>query len=494
MFLAWLSVALFMIPATQDAQLSPTAETRLVVSGADAGVDDAASRQLQNELGVLSVDQTSVGPQIWTLPDDRVQEAFTALQASGTVDAVDYAGDDYRTLFIDVAETFLNPIEHAQLETIKTWPGVEEVRVQRTRRDGLSASVLRQGFGRIDGMAAEGAFLLDLPGRPRFLAKGAAVDTASGAMRWRGDVTSPDPLIAPGQTGDAFLTLNEGIEGSVVVGEDLFLFSPLGERGVQTVAHFKVANLPRDHAAGSSGGIVPGEGAPFVELGAALPDQPPIISVGIVWTAAAETEARKWGRHISDVIQSTIDQTNYGLERSGATFRLELVGSRAISGSESGNFQTDALALANRSDRRWDDVHAWRDQTRSDVVILVRSSIADHCGEAVAINADEGQAFAVVSYFCTIATHTIPHEIGHLLGGRHIRDNTTTTTPAYARGYLNGEDWRTIMVEDGLCNCGRINHWANPNVRYQGVATGVANQNHDLRVMNANAARVAAYR
>lgn len=494
----WLGLTASLVSlAPQDAQSSQPGEARLVVSSRD----DQALRRLQDLLSVRRVEETSLDQEVWTIPQDEVGAAFAALQRSRAIDGVDYAGDDHRTLFIDVADSFLNTEERSQLVTIQGWPGVEDVRLQRPRQGGLSSSLLQNGFGRVDGLALDNSFLLDLPGRQRLLASGMGGDMP-GAFEWRGEV-SPSDAAEPDTVGDATLTLfDEMIEGSVVVGDDLYLFTPLGNRGLQAVSRFKIANLPRDHEEGSHGGALPGEGPVFADAmlasGAtavepALP-APVVITVGVVWTDVAETEARKSEDYMSDRIEHAISDTNFGLERSGASFRLRLTDSRRISGPESTSFRGDVLALMDRDDGRWDDVHAWRDRTRSDIVILIRASTKGHCGEAAAINAGSTQAFSVVSYFCTIASHSLSHEIGHLLGARHIVDNETTNTPEFARGYVYGSEWRTIMVESQRCVCGRINHWANPAVQYRGVPTGVQDQNHDLRVINANAARVAAFR
>lgn len=490
-----MSVALLMLAAAQVSATAPVQETRLVVSGKDS----EAVRRLQDHLGVTSTSQTTIGQQIWTVPTEQASAVLRRLQASTAVEAADYAGDDFRTLFIDAPPSYLEPAEQAQLDAVRSLTGVEDVRIQRNRWQGLSRSLLRDGFGPGDGLPSDGAFLLDLPGRTRIVASGASAEL-EGRVEWRGSFTAAAAGPSRTDVGQASLAAaRDAIEGSLLLGDDLYLFIPLGSRGLQAVAHFKTQSLPRDHADDGPGGAVPGEGAGFVDAvradAVATPAETPVISVGIVWTSAAEAEARTYSNHIGDRARQLISEANNALDDSRATFRFRLSAARAISGAESGSFRADALALANRADGRWDDVHAWRDQTRSDVVVLIRSSVQDHCGEAVAINAGPDQAFAVASYFCAIAKHTVSHELGHLLGARHVNDSETTSTPAYARGHFNGTEWRTIMVEDQPCGgCGRINYWANPEVEFFGVPTGVANQNHDLRVINANAVRVAAYR
>ena len=127
---------------------------------------------------------------------------------------------------------------------------------------------------------------------------------------------------------------------------------------------------------------------------------------------------------------------------------------------------------------------------------------SDFCGLADAIMATASTAFVVVYYDCATGYYSFAHELGHLMGARHDENHDATTTPfAYGHGYehpssVSGQNFRTIMAY--ACNAPtscdpRIQYWSNPNVKYNGVATGTAATNDNARVLIGTAATVAAF-
>jgi hypothetical protein len=141
-----------------------------------------------------------------------------------------------------------------------------------------------------------------------------------------------------------------------------------------------------------------------------------------------------------------------------------------------------------------DEIHAVRDEMHADIVVLIVDS-PDACGLATRVKADADEAFAAVHHACAMTSYSIPHEIGHILGGRHDRavDNTSRPFP-FGHGFVNGSKWRTIMAYKGSCNgCPRLPIWSNPNVMIEGEPAGDA-LTYDARVVSEQAARVAAFR
>lgn len=480
--------------AAQDLSVGPIDNTRLVVSTRTE--NQATLQEIRERLGVLEVDETSVGQQIWTLPEDRVLNAFRVLQASKAIEAVDYSGDDFRTLLLGVPDGLLDDVERSQVAALQALPGVTSVTVQRSRQGGLSSQILETPFGQTDGLPTDGGFLLDLPGQGRMLATGASVRLRDRATSWSGSISLATPAGSEPLEGDAsFTESRDRIRGSITIGEDGYLILPVGRRGLQLVARLDAAALPDDHADGGYGGAMASEFSSVVDPPSSTRAVQPVISIGVVWTQGAENQALGLGSDIREGIEGMIADANAALVRSGGTFRVELAGSKRISGQEGASMETDVIALTGRGDGRWDEVHAWRNQVKADVIMLVRTD-AKECGWAGAINAGADQAFGVLSYFCGVFTYTLSHELGHLLGARHRNDDRPEVpTPMYARGYVQPGEWRTIMADRNDClTCGRLNHWANPDVRVRGVPSGIANRFDDLRVINANAARIAAYR
>jgi hypothetical protein len=140
------------------------------------------------------------------------------------------------------------------------------------------------------------------------------------------------------------------------------------------------------------------------------------------------------------------------------------------------------------------DVRRLRDQKRADVVGLIVDDPSG-CGQSTRVAAEAEEAYFVVHHSCATLTHSIAHEVGHIIGARHDRsvDKGLSRFP-YAYGYVNGTKWRDIMSYHEACEgCPRIPFWSNPRVRYQGEPTGTEMEDN-ARVILEQAERVSKFR
>jgi hypothetical protein len=211
----------------------------------------------------------------------------------------------------------------------------------------------------------------------------------------------------------------------------------------------------------------------------AAADDGSMIDLLVVYTPKVKSEAGG-SSGIASLIDTAIAETNTAYQKSGVTQRVRLVHSAetvnwiengvSVNADSAGFTFVDALGMVRSSiDGKMDQVHALRDTYGADSVILL-VDIGGGCGQAY-IASNEDNAFAVVQWSCATGNYSFGHELGHNMGLKHER---TTTGTGYAYGWAdpNGA-FRTIMATKcGSLSCGRIQHFSNPDVQYQGIPTG----------------------
>lgn len=206
--------------------------------------------------------------------------------------------------------------------------------------------------------------------------------------------------------------------------------------------------------------------------------------------------------NLESMIQSSVQAANQAYLNSKADIALNLVGLQQAAVTESSTMPNTLDAFRQNS-----TVRALRDKLAADMVVLV-SENTDFCGYAglwvtITATGSNTDAYAVVYPGC-LSNQTLAHEVGHLQGLGHDRENEGGT-PAYpyAFGYrvcVTG-GFRDIMAYpcDGT-NVTRSLNFSNPYVNVNGYATGIAYETNPsksaeaARALNNSATKVAAYR
>ncbi len=182
-------------------------------------------------------------------------------------------------------------------------------------------------------------------------------------------------------------------------------------------------------------------------------------------------------------LQSAFDlaiaKTNLAFEASLITARLKLTGIAETEYDEnlspSSKVQDDALtALYQTDDRQIDEIHALRDAVGADIVCLAlgrrdaASSGLSFLLDLPHDNTNADFAFSVVQYSSIAGTNVVPHEIGHVLGCAHDRENALSGEGAYSYSYgyrffgADGRQYHDIMSYPPGTELG---YFSNPDVR-----------------------------
>jgi hypothetical protein len=194
----------------------------------------------------------------------------------------------------------------------------------------------------------------------------------------------------------------------------------------------------------------------------------------IVYDPAAR-QAAGGTNAINALCQLAIDETNDAYDNSGIAARVRLVYRGEVTYTESGSFDTDLDRLTDGGDGHIDNVHTLRDTYRADFVSLWVTNEA-YCGKGWC-KAGDDKAFTVVSYTCATGNFSYAHEMGHNQGCHHDRENAGSDCAEYDFSYgwrwvgTSGQTNRTIMAyPPGR----RVQYFSNPDVTFDGGATGVA--------------------
>ncbi len=269
-----------------------------------------------------------------------------------------------------------------------------------------------------------------------------------------------------------YLTLRTRAAGGVT----LEPFNPAGPDGCGTQTSGR--RFPSPVPDGTDGGAAGGErGGP---IGEACSEQPTVsYDVLVVYTLAARDEAGGTDQILAEA-QLAVDTTNQVYEDSLLALRARLVYVYGTSYVELSDLEDDRDNLADPDDFNMDVVHAYRDLYGADFVVLMVANVGqDGCGIAFCTPSGSAEGFCVVLRECASANFTFPHEVGHLQGCAHNREDAGTgcNEDCYSFGYrFTGDDdqgYRTVMAyNNGAEEFTRIGVLSNPNVFWQGAACG----------------------
>lgn len=326
-----------------------------------------------------------------------------------------------------------------------------------------------------------------------------------GGVVWSGTIreTAKARYMTPREVRDDALNTatlvrrGNGITGNVRMDGKLFRIRPMPD-GSHAVIEVDESRMPADHPFDL--GQLPhvrmdarnvqrtgtNVGTMAIDPGATA-----TIRVMVVATNAA---VNAYGGDMRALVDLAVAESNQGYTNSNVGINLVLADYMTVNYSERG-MSTDLSRFRSTSDGYMDEVHARRDSSGADVMMLVGND-SSACGLASGIGSTASTAFATVYWDCATGYYSFAHEIGHLQSARHDPAADPTNTPyAYGHGYrAPNAAWRTVMAYNCSPSCPRINYWSNPDKTYNGQAMGTADRSHNQRVLVNTKATIAGFR
>lgn len=359
------------------------------------------------------------------------------------------------------------------------------------------------------GIAAQRRVRIDLgalAGNPRLeLLDGTIYETRQTGTERRGnaDLTWRGKLLQGGQeVGQMTLTAVSGrIAATITLPSGIYLIEPR-PGGEERLLEIDEAALPPCH-----GGIsppIPTGGLAQPKAGkatAGAPDSAPsTIDVLVLYTHPVLATLGSVDAVRANV-QSAIDTANFSYENSQVNAKVRLVGLEEMPSfpSEDIGMSADEIA-AFQADP---GVAALRQKVGADLVSLYVEQMDDACGIGYEMDkAGLGPEFAPYAYSVIqrkCGPYTLAHEMGHNMGCAHDPDNAGVTPDQTSYPYSFGHGvlglFHTIMAYPGSCgdHCPEIPNFSNPNILYNGVATGIADQRDNHRTIENTRALVASF-
>lgn len=378
----------------------------------------------------------------------------------------------------------LTPAQQAVVDKITRSPGTVNVGVMKMPDAAAAESALTEDrYAKIVLPFGEGKDITLVRRRP-------TVKT-DGGFTWRGNVEET------GEFATLMLWKDGHLSGYFVYKGRVFVINHTGD-DIHTMAEVE---LPPDHAPGTQdkpASTAPKERppeptvAPFPDAERrALEAKNITIDVMLLYTKNA---ASHFIQAPADLLALSIEESNETFRNSGlGNISLRLVHSQEIDYDEAGGGHFAHLYRMADGEEPFKGVKKLRNEKRADIVGLIMDN-PDGCGLSTRVGADSEDAFFVVHHTCVL-THSIAHEIGHILGTRHDRAVDASNAPIpYAHGYVNGTKWRDMMSYRADCGgCPRIPFWSNPRIMYRGEPTGTA-ASDNARVILEQAERVSEFR
>jgi PKD repeat protein len=311
----------------------------------------------------------------------------------------------------------------------------------------------------------------------------------NGNALWLGN--SPDHT-----DSSAIFTLHEGkLVARIGLEGDLYLIKP-GPGSLHTAVLLDEESFPECDINSQEETSVP---ASTHQAGSSGEESQYLIDLLSVYTPGARDKAGGVSE-VEAMIQAAVDNANTAFIESNVNAQYRLVHVQQVSYTTGGSTSDDLSWVADDP-----EVAALRDQYGADMVSVI-SDTPNSCGTA-RVQRNPGpdfadSAFQATDIDCAVGNLTFAHEHGHNLGMEHNPENSSVgDNPANASyefsfaHYVDGS-YRTVMSYSAQCNdgCTRVMRHSNPDVLYNGVATGIGGARDNAQTADLTAPITANFR
>ena len=151
--------------------------------------------------------------------------------------------------------------------------------------------------------------------------------------------------------------------------------------------------------------------------------------------------------------------------------------------------------MSDPADGVFDEIQAARDESKADLVALISGNDYAFCGVAF-LGPGPGSVWSQTLFGC-LAGYTFVHELGHNMGCCHAPgdgggcDGFGGTAQGHRWTGGSGSLWRTVMA---YSPGSQIPHLSNPDVFYDGVASGIEGERDSVAQIFQSRVEISAYR
>lgn len=371
----------------------------------------------------------------------------------------------------------------------------QQKKIQKLNSGSRNKSVNLVSIGNFAQHQKEGYFLFRLPGvKDKLLSKAIHIETKSDRdFSWSGLLEGiPGTVTLISQNGELF--------GHIAVDDRKFELYPLGEQ-LYAIVEINPVFLAGEECAATrepteKDSINKGENdnARFVDCSKHA-------RILVLYTANAENAVPD----INQTANLALHQANDAFRNSGiygdAYVQAGMAGPFFLDFTETGDIQQDVQSLADIS-----NVQTLRTNHGADLVILLTGNNYSSYGIVQQIGPNNATSFSIVRATAATGAYTFAHELGHLFGARHQQcsifagngggcDDTAGSAHGYSFNYgFLGLTKRSTVMHQLRDNYSRILYYSNPNINYDGQATGHVSSNFNANQLWNEALTVAAFR